>query len=84
MVAEIPIQAEWLGNNKTLQSLKGQLISIPIAGTLSKPKLDPRVFAKLTQQLGGSVIEGLIQDKIGGKLDGAVNKGLDLLFKGKK
>ena len=87
LVAEIGIRDEWLGNNKILASLKGQSISIPIIGTLNHPQIDSRVFASLAQKLGSSAFEGILQDKVGDKLnnlDGALNKGLDKLFGGKK
>ena len=84
LIAEIPVRNEWLGSNKVFAGLKGQSIQIPINGTLTSPQLDPRVFSNLTQQMGGTVIEGLLKDQVGDKLDGAINKGLDRLFGGKK
>ena len=84
LVAEIGIRDEWLGNNKALAGLKGQSIQIPMTGTLTRPQPDPRVFANLAQQIGGSALEGLLQDKVGDKLDDAINNGLDKLLKRKK
>ena len=84
LIAEIPIQNGWLGNNKVFASLKGQSVRIPIRGTLTSPQLDPSIFSKLTEQLGGSVLEGVLQDQVGGKLDGVINDGLNRFFKGKK
>ena len=84
LIAEIPVRNEWLGSNKVFAGLKGQSIQIPINGTLTSPQLDPRVLSNLTQQMGGTVIEGLLKDQVGDKLDGAINKGLDRLFGGKK
>ena len=84
LVAHIAIRDEWLGDNKVFAGLKGQTVQIPINGTLSRPQLDPRILANLTKQFGGSALEGLIQDKVGDKLDGAVKDGLDKLFRKKK
>ena len=84
LIAEIDIKDEWLGNSKVLAGLKGQSIRIPIAGTLSRPKPDPRAFADLVRQIGGSAIEGLLKDKIGDKLDDIISNGLEKLLNRKK
>lgn len=84
LVAEIAIRDEWLGDNKIFAGLKGQSVQIPINGTLTRPQLDSRVLGNLTKQFGNSALEGLIQDKVGDKLDDAVKNGLDKLFRNKK
>ena len=85
LVAEIPVRDEWLGNNKLLAGLKGKTLQIPIGGTTSRPQIDPAFFANFAQQIGGSALEGLIEDKIGGgDLDKVINNGLDKLLRGKK
>ena len=84
LMAEIPVRDEWLGSNKIFAGLKGQSIQIPINGTLTNPQLDPNVISKLTQQMGGSAIEGVLKDKVGDKLDGVINDGLNKFFKGLK
>ena len=84
LIAEIPMQDQWLGSNKTFASLKGTSIQIPINGTLTSPQLDPNVFSNLTQQMGGSVLEGVLKDKVGDKFDGVINDGLNRFFKGGK
>lgn len=84
LVADIAIRDEWLGDNKVFAGLKGQSVQIPINGTLSRPQLDPRILGNLTKQFGSSALEGLIQDQVGDKLDGAVKNGLDKLFRNKK
>lgn len=84
VTAEVGIRDEWIGNNRALAGLKGKSIPIQIVGSTSQPQIDPSAFANLAQQLGGSAIEGLIQDKVGNGLDRALNDGLDKLLKGKK
>lgn len=84
LVAEVPVKDEWLGSNKIFAPLKGQSVQIPISGTLTNPQLDPRVFSNLTQQMGGSLLEGVLKDQVGDKLDGALNNGLNRLLRGKK
>ena len=84
LIADVSIRNEWLGNNKALTGLKGKSIQIPITGTTSRPQIDPSVFSNLAQQIGGSAIEDLLQDKIGTGLNEAINNKLDKLFKGRK
>ena len=84
LIAEIPIKDEWIGSNRTLAGLKGKSLKIPIVGTTSRPQIDPSVFANLAQQIGGSAIEGVLQDKVGNGLNDVINNGLDNLLRGKK
>lgn len=84
LIAEVPVKDEWLGSNKIFAPLKGQSVQIPISGTLTNPQLDPRVFSNLTKQMGGSLLEGVIKDQVGDKLDDALSNGLNRFLKGKK
>ena len=73
MVAEIPIADDWLGGNEYLTGLKGQSISIPISGTVSKPILDRRAIqnfsSQLAKQAASSAINKVVQDKLAPKLN---------------
>ena len=84
LIAEIPIRDEWIGNNKPLMGLKGKSLQVPIGGTTSNPQIDPNFIANLAQQIGGSALDGVLQDKIGGGLDNVINNGLDKLLRNKK
>ncbi len=84
LIAEIPFKNEWIGNSKPLSGLKGKSIQIPIVGTTSHPQIDPSVFSRLAQQIGGSAIDGLLQDKLGDGLNGVINDGFDKLLRKKK
>ncbi len=74
LIAEFGIPDEWIGNTKLLAGLKGKSIRIPIGGTLSRPLPDARILGELTKQLGGSALEGLLEKKLDGALDGLFNK----------
>jgi translocation and assembly module TamB len=85
LTAEVPIQASWLGNNRTLAPLSGKTISIPIAGTLTRPRIDPGIIRQMTQKLLresaiGALNEkvsgelGQFQEKVGNKIQGEVNR----------
>lgn len=73
MVAEIPIDDDWIGDNDYLSGLKGQSISIPISGTVSKPILDRRALqnfsSQLARQAAGSAINKVVQEKLAPKLN---------------
>lgn len=84
LIAEIPMRDEWLGSNKALAGLKGTTLQIPITGTTSQPRVDPNILSNLAQQIGGSAVENLINEKLGGGLNEALNNGLDKLLKGRR
>ena len=73
MVAEIPISDDWLSGNKYLAGLKGQSISIPVTGTVSKPVLDRSAIQnfsrQIAQQAASGAINKVVQDKLAPKLN---------------
>lgn len=69
LVADVPIQDNWIKQNSALTSLKGQTIQIPIRGTLAKPLPDYRALTGLAANLGRSAVGGLLEKKIGGELN---------------
>jgi hypothetical protein len=69
MVAEIPLQANLLGRDLALGSLEGQVIQLPIGGTLSKPKLDRGALGKLTAGIVQSFTRGVLQNEVGKQLE---------------
>ncbi|MCI0492010.1 MAG: hypothetical protein L0Z07_03630 [Planctomycetes bacterium] len=73
LVLQVPIQDRWVEKEKLLVGLKGQSLSIPISGTLSRPQMDQQALANLSQQL----LQSAAQQAIGGEL----NKALENLFK---
>lgn len=73
VVAEIPVQEEWIRRDKLLASLQGQTLQIPIRGTLTRPQVDPRVLEDLTKRLAtGSITKGI---------EGELSNQLDRLFR---
>jgi hypothetical protein len=69
----VPVQDAWISKEPLLAGFKGQSLTIPISGTLARPRMDERAIASITQQL----LQGAAQQAIGGEL----NKALDKLFK---
>ncbi len=73
MVAMIPIHEDWIKDKPYLEGLKGQSLSVPITGTVSKPILDRSALQQfsrdLAKQAAGSAINKVIGDKLTPKVD---------------
>lgn len=65
LLAEIPLQDKWLGDDKIFAGLKGQSLRIPVHGMLTRPDLDQRALAELGREMLGGTAERLLQDEIG-------------------
>jgi len=72
MVARIPIPDDWLTSSEYLDGLKGQAISIPITGTVSRPVLDQQAIRNFSGQLAkaaaGDAFNKVIGDKVAPKI----------------
>lgn len=75
LTLQLPVPDSWVAKEPLLAGLKGQSLQIPVSGTLTRPQIDARAIANLSQQL----LQGAAQQAIGGEL----NKALDKLFKSK-
>ncbi|REK19187.1 MAG: acetyltransferase [Planctomycetota bacterium] len=69
MIAEVPIQANLLGQDLALGSLEGQTLKIPISGTLGRPKIDRGVIRQFTGQLLQNITRGVLLDGVNQQLD---------------
>lgn len=74
LVTQVPLDAEWLGSD--LKSLAGQTVTLPISGTLSRPRLDPAAIRNLVTQLGTKAIQAEAENY----LEKQFNRGLDKLL----
>lgn len=74
LVTQVPLDAEWLGSD--LKSLAGQTVTLPIGGTLSRPRLDPAAIRNLVTQLGTKVIQSEAENY----LEKQFNRGLEKLL----
>ncbi len=89
LVAEIPIDDDWIEGKQYLASLKGKSISIPITGTVSAPQLDKSAIQQLSQDLvrqaSAAAVNKAIdkkvtpklnefQQKVNDKINGQLNK----------
>jgi hypothetical protein len=73
---EVPIQAKWVGSERALQPLIGQVIRIPISGTFTRWKIDERAIGQFLGQAA--------QTAVGGAIEGELNRALNQLFKPRK
>jgi len=79
LITTIPITDGWIKKQEGyLGSLKGQVLTIPVTGTLRQPKLDTRILQTLGKQLAGSAVQGVINKQ----LEKGVQGGENLLQKG--
>jgi hypothetical protein len=77
IMAEMPVPPKWTEKNPlAADAMRGQVLRIPIAGTLSKPQLDQKVMEGLTRQF--------MQKAATNMIEGEVNRQLDRLFGPKK
>lgn len=64
IIAEMPVPEKWLPGGSAGTALRGRTIRLPIAGTLSQPKVDQQALRELTAQFaretaGDLLIQGL-------------------------
>lgn len=69
ILAEMPVPPKWIGKNPLGAALKGQTIRLPIAGTLSRPKIDERALAKLSGQFLRDNAQGVLMEGLKGGFD---------------
>jgi hypothetical protein len=69
MVAEVPIQDDWVAQRRWLAGLRGQKLQIPISGSLQRPYLDRRVLQNLSRDTLRGAAEGMIQQELQRQLE---------------
>jgi hypothetical protein len=69
LVAEVPIRDAWVQQNRWLGSLRGQVLRVPIQGSLARPELDRRVVQEITRQISAGAARNLVQEELRHQLD---------------
>ena len=64
IVAEVPILDKWVQHDRILAHLRGQVLQIPVEGTVRQPRLDSRALAQLSGQMMRQTAEGWLQDEL--------------------
>ena len=65
LMAEMPVPPKWIGSNRIGTALQNQTIRLPVAGTLSSPKIDQRVLQQVSAQFIQRGVQNLLQDQLG-------------------
>ena len=77
IMAEMPIPPKWRGRHEMLDlALRDQIIKVPIAGTLSQPKIDRKTLDQLSQRF----LENAARNVLERGFNEGLNRGLDQLF----
>ncbi len=69
LMTEMPIPQKWIGNNPLGTALQGKTIRLPIAGTLTRPRLDQRELERLSGQFIQDAAQGVLQKEVGRQLE---------------
>ena len=72
LIAEVPIRDDWVANDRYLSSLRGQVLQLPVQGTLERPRVDGGALAQLSRQAVTGAAGQLLQQEL--------NRGLERLF----
>ena len=74
MNAVIPIDDDWIDGNKYLVGLKGQTITLPIGGTVTRPQVDKAMVNQLAQDLLRKTASAAAQSAVQEKLTPKINE----------
>ena len=64
LVARLPIQESWVGQDRWLAGLRGQTIEVPIRGTLKQPRVDHNFLNDLGQKVLRRSTESFLQEEV--------------------
>jgi hypothetical protein len=74
MLVEIPLPDAWLDRGPVVRSLRGEVVTIPLQGTLERPQVDGRAMAEWGKRIGVQAAGGLLQNLLEKGLDRAAEK----------
>jgi hypothetical protein len=84
LIAQIPLDASWIGSD--LSVLSGQTITIPVNGTLDRPRLDSSGIQRIVADMGTRAAQeagaNFLQEQLGRgqqQLEDSFNKGFEKL-----
>jgi hypothetical protein len=69
MLVEIPLPEAWLDRGPVLRALRGEVVTIPLQGTLERPKVDGRAMAEWGKKIGAQAAGGLLQNLLENGID---------------
>jgi len=68
LAVDIPIREQWLRDERLRAALSGQVVRVPVAGTLAKPSIDRRSLQQLTAQMAATAARNLLRSELEGQL----------------
>ena len=69
MVAEMPVPPAWTRDPRIAAAVSGEIISLPINGTLARPQIDRRKLAEYTQKFTQRAARNAIENEVGNQLN---------------
>jgi hypothetical protein len=69
LLAEVPVRDQWVQNDRYLSALRGQVLQLPVQGSLGRPRVDTQALAGLTRQTVTGAASQLLQQELGRGLD---------------
>ena len=72
MIAQIPLDTRWLG--KDIQGLAGQVVTLPIDGSILRPSLDSSGLRQIATRLGVQAVQGTAESYLQQQLNKSLNK----------
>jgi hypothetical protein len=74
MQVEIPLPDKWLDRRPALRALRGEVVLIPLHGTLERPQVDGRAMAEWGTRIGAQAAGGLLQNLLENRANRAAEK----------
>jgi hypothetical protein len=63
LVVSMPVPEKWIGQNPLGTALRGQVLALPVAGTLDQPQLDRRALEDVSRKLIGTAARNVLEDR---------------------
>jgi len=74
VLVEMPIPPKWLAANPVLaQAFRGQLVRLPLKGTLGKPVLDRQALESISRELLRKAAGNILEEELNKQLDRLLN-----------
>jgi hypothetical protein len=84
LMAEMPVPPKWLGSSKLAKAAIGnQTVRLPIAGTLSKPKIDEHALREASAKFTRDAAENALRHEMDSKVKKEAENGIRKLFRRK-
>ncbi len=69
LLVEMPVPPQWQGNPAIAAAVRGQMIQLPVVGTLSRPTIDLRALGQVNLQSFQNTARNVIEDQLNRQLN---------------